>query len=263
MPPATRTALVTGGNRGLGLETCRQLARLGLRVLLTARDEETGRKAVHTLAHQGLMATYHPLDVVDAHSIERLARGLQARGERLDALVNNAAIALDGFNADVARRTIDTNFFAPLHLTRALLPLIHDGGHVVMVSSSLGELACMAPRLRDRFLDPSATIDGVCDLMRTFIDDVATGRHASNGWPSSAYRVSKVGLNALVRLLAVELAPHDIRVNAVCPGWVRTDMGGPSAPRSVEVGGASIVGIAAPAQGPTGGFWRDGERLGW
>jgi carbonyl reductase 1 len=123
--------------------------------------------------------------------------------------------------------------------------------------------SCLAPALRERLFSPELTRDDLVQLVRTFVADVESGRHTAAGWPSSAYRVSKVGLNALTRVLARELAPRRIRVNAVCPGWVRTDMAGAGATRSVEAGAASIVWAAAREDGPTGGFFRDGRPIPW
>ena len=133
-----------------------------------------------------------------------------------------------------------------------------------MVSSGMGELAGVEAGLRARFTDPALTRDGVAALAREFVADVVAGRHRERGWPSSAYRVSKIALNALVRVWAPELAGQGIVINAVCPGWVRTDMGGRGAPRSVEKGAASIVWAATLAGGDvTGGFFRDGRRIDW
>ncbi len=261
-PSPTRTALVTGANRGLGLETCRQLARRGFRVLLTSRTED-GKAAARRLAAEGLAVEYHQLDVVDPMSIAALADRLQRDGARLDVLVNNAGIAMKGFDAEVARKTLEANFFGALHVTDALLPLVPDGGNIVMVSSGMGELSCLAQALRDRFTDVQLTRDALVGLMRSFIEDVEHGRHSKAGWPASAYAVSKVGMNALVRILAPELAGRTIRVNAVTPGWVRTDMGGNRAPRSLEEGAASIVWAAALEDGQTGGFFRDGVEIPW
>jgi NAD(P)-dependent dehydrogenase (short-subunit alcohol dehydrogenase family) len=246
------TALVTGASRGLGAETCRQLAARGLRVIPTSRAAK-GRD-------------HRKLDVEDAGSIEALARELRAESVAIDVLVNNAGITMQGFDGEVARRTLDVNFFGALRVTDALLPLVPDGGGIVMVSSGMGELSCVAPALRKRLLDPALTRDALVALMRSFVDDVATGggRHTKAGWPSSAYRVSKVGLNALVRVLARDLASRRIRVNAVCPGWVRTDMGGAGADRSVAEGAASIVWAATLEEGgPSGGFFRDGQAIDW
>ncbi|HYX92125.1 MAG TPA: SDR family oxidoreductase [Myxococcaceae bacterium] len=262
MRRSPRTALVTGGNRGLGRETCRQLARGGFRVLLTGRTE-AGELAARQLAAEGLDVQYRRLDVVDRSNIAEFADQLRREAIPLYALVNNAGIALDGFNATVARRTLEVNFFGALHVTEALLSRISDGGNIVMVSSGIGELSGLAPALRERFMDPQLGREGLLELMRSFIRDVESGRHAAAGWPSSAYRVSKVGLNALTRILARELAKRRIRVNAVCPGWVRTDMGGRHAQRTVEEGAASIVWAAALDDGPSGGFFRDGKPIPW
>jgi NAD(P)-dependent dehydrogenase (short-subunit alcohol dehydrogenase family) len=257
-----RTALVTGANRGLGLETCRQLAGRGFRVLLTSRSQE-GEAVAAELAAHGLSVEHRRLDVVDPASIAALGDELRREGVRLDALVNNAGISMRGFDAEVATRTLDANFFGALRVTDALVPLVSDGGCIVMVSSGLGELSCLAPPLRDKFSDPRLTRDGLLNLVRSFIDDVAQGKHSKSGWPSSAYAVSKVAMNALVRILAPELAGRRIQVNAVSPGWVRTDMGGRGAPLGVEEGAASIVWAAVLEDGPTGGFFRDGVEIPW
>ena len=263
MHSAIRTALVTGANRGLGFEACHQLAHHGWRVLLTSRSD-SGMDAAERLRGEGLDVSWRSLDVADSESRTALANQLRREGIRLDALVLNAGISLDGFDAEVARRTIDVNYFGALHTLDALLPLVPDGGSIVLVSSGLGELACMAPPLRTRFLDPHLTRDGIAQLLHTFVEDVASGRHSEAGWPTSAYRVSKAGMNALVRVLAPELANRRIRLNAVCPGWARTDMGGKDAPRSAQEGAASIVWpVLQGENGPSGGFFRDGAPLEW
>jgi NAD(P)-dependent dehydrogenase (short-subunit alcohol dehydrogenase family) len=247
-------ALVTGASRGLGLETARQLGALGYRVLSAVRDARP--------------ADTDPwiLDVTDAASVSALAQRLAREGVRLDVLVNNAGISLKGFDAQVVRRTLAVNFFGAVALTDAVLPSVRDGGAIVMVSSGMGELSAFSPALRARFLDAGLTRAALIELVRSFEHAVEQGRHVAEGWPSSAYRVSKASLNAWVRLLASELAPRRIRVNAVCPGWVRTDMGGDAAPRSVQAGAASIVWAATHDDGggkPTGGFFRDGEAISW
>ena len=264
MSKNSRTALVTGANRGLGLETARQLAAQGLAVIVTARDAGAARAAADGLSRAGAVTALPlPFDVGDPGQIAAAADHLRAAGTALDVLVNNAGIAMDGFDAEVARRTIEVNFFGPLRVTEALLPIVPSGGTIVMVSSGMGELAGLDAGLRARFTDPALTRDAVADLARAFVADVAAGRHRERGWPSSAYSVSKAALNALVRVWAPELAARHNVINAACPGWVRTDMGGRGASRSVEKGAASIVWAATREGEPTGGFFRDGRRIDW
>jgi NAD(P)-dependent dehydrogenase (short-subunit alcohol dehydrogenase family) len=267
MSAEPRTALVTGANRGLGRETARQLAGRGLRVIVSSRAAAASETADALAARTppgAVTALSLPFDVADPASVAAAARHLGDAATRVDVLVNNAGIAMDGFDAEVARRTIEVNLFGPLRTTEALLPLIPQGGTIVMVSSGMGELGGLDDGLRARFTDPALTREGLADLARAFVADVAAGRHREGGWPSSAYRVSKVALNALVRVWAPELAARRIAINAVCPGWVRTDMGGPGASRGVEKGAASIVWAATLEGGqPTGGFFRDGRPIDW
>jgi NAD(P)-dependent dehydrogenase (short-subunit alcohol dehydrogenase family) len=263
MTARIRTALVTGANRGLGLETCRQLAQGGFAVILTARDVAHGRSAAEALAGGGLDVEFRRLDVTASGDIARVADALRAEGRILDVLVNNAAIALDGFNSEVVHDTLATNFHGAVNVADGLVERIGDGGAIVNVSSGLGELSAYSPQLRARFADKHLTRHQLFALVDEFVGDVAAGRHTHNGWPSSAYRVSKAALNAFTRILAGELAPRRIRVNAVCPGWVRTRMGRASASRSVETGAASIVWAATLADETTAGFYRDGRPLAW
>ena len=208
-----RIAVVTGANRGIGLEIVRQLARLGWQVVLTSRDADRGRQAATHLREQGLAADALQLDVTDRASCEAARHWLAQRFERVDALVNNAGILIDpkggsvlDLPGEVLRQTLETNLFGALNVTQALAPLLRAsrGARVVNLSSGMGQLS-----------------------------DMEAG--------SPAYRMSKTALNALTRILAVELAPHGIKVNAMCPGWVRTEMGGPQAERSVEQGADTAV----------------------
>ena len=261
-PRRDRTALVTGASRGLGRETCRQLLRRGLRVILTARGEEVGRAAARALAGPGFALEHELLDVEDPASVAALAGRLEAEDRRIDVLVNNAGVAMEGFDAEVARRTVDVNFTGALRVIDAVLPRMPRGGVIVMVSSGGGELEGLGRTVKERLGAPGLTRAGVVEAMAAFVGDVAAGRHREAGWPSSAYKVSKAGMNALVRVLAPELEARGVRINAVCPGWVRTDMGGAHASRSVEDGAASIV-WATGEKGPTGGFYRDGHAIAW
>jgi NAD(P)-dependent dehydrogenase (short-subunit alcohol dehydrogenase family) len=220
---------VSGGNRGIGREVCRQLVERGYNVILGSRELDNGRRAVAELGGPpGLRAVQ--LDVTDSDSCAALARQL----DRVDVLVNNAAIGYDTWESAVdadlvkADHIFNTNVFGAWRLTQALLPLLRhsEHGRIVNVSSEAGSLAGM-------------------------------------GAGAPAYAISKAALNALTRVLAVELRRDRILVNAVCPGWVATDMGGPGG-RPVAEGAESVLWAATLADdGPTGGFFRDGRPLPW
>jgi len=262
-----RTAVVTGANRGIGLTICRELARKGLHVVLTSRDEAKGRAAGEALRGEQLDVSYHRLDVTKSESVAALAEHLKRTRGGLDVLVNNAGASLEGFNADVARDTLEVNFFGPLRTTDGLLAILRPLGRIVMVTSGLGDRGSLSAGLAARFEHPEAMKrDELIGLMQKFVEDVAAGEHASAGWPSSAYRVSKIGLNALTAILGRELARdgRDILCNAASPGWVRTDMGGASAPRSVEQGAETPVWLALlPEGGPQGGVFADKAEAAW
>ncbi len=257
-------AVVTGGNRGIGFEVCRQLAAAGAQVLLTSRDEKSGIQAVAVLRKTGHGAIPATLDVTDPASIAAFAQRITNEHGTLDILINNAGVSMNGGGAEAAEQTLATNFFGVLNVTHALAPRMAANGHIVMVSSAMGQLSAFSKPMRRRLLDPALTRESLIALMESFIAGVRTGTHEKDGWPHSAYRVSKAGLNALTKILAGESTFARVRINAVSPGWVRTDMGGRSAPRSVEVGAASVVwGATLPPTGPTGGFFQDGEALEW
>jgi NAD(P)-dependent dehydrogenase (short-subunit alcohol dehydrogenase family) len=235
-----RTALVTGANRGLGLETARQLARSGYRVLLSARDLGKAEVAAHALRNERLDVLPFELDITSDASCERLRRI-----ERIDALVNNAGVMVESDEnplaagllsrsvLDVApkllREAFETNTLGAYRVIQAVAPGMRDRnyGRIVNVSSGLGQLNDMG-----------------------------------GGYP--AYRVSKTGLNALTRIFAAELRDKGVLVNSVCPGWVKTDMGGPQARLEPEEGVRTIVWAATlPDGGPTGGFFRNREPIPW
>lgn len=258
-----KSAIVTGGNRGLGLETCRQLAQQGYRVLLTARDLAQAEQAAARLANAGAVLAAQ-LDVTNEASVQACAEHARAELGPLHALVNNAGISMKGFDAAVVEGTLAVNFFGALRVTQALAPLLVDGGNVVMVSSGMGELNAYSPAIKARFLDEGLDVAGLLALVSEFAAGVKAGRHEAEGWPSSAYRVSKAALNALTRILARQSSR--LHVNAVCPGWVKTDMGGAGANRSVEQGARGIVWAATLGSddaGAHGGFFRDGKSIPW
>ncbi len=259
MSTSPEIVLVTGGNRGLGLETGRQLAARGMQVILGGRDLDAAARVA-----EGFGADAVQLDVTDDDSFHAAVASVRSTHGHLDALVNNAGVALSGFDERVARRTLDVNLRGAVALTRACAPLLVPGGRVVMVSSGLGELAGFGPAIRATLGAATPTWADLDRLAAAFEQAVATGRCQAEGWPRSAYNTSKALLNAATRILAGELSPRDIKVNAVCPGWVRTDMGGEGAPRSVAEGAAGIAWAATlPPDGPTGGFFRDGQPIDW
>ena len=227
-----RVALVSGGNRGIGLEIVRQLAERGITVILGSRDEESGRAAAEGLSGDVIV---RQLDVTDEGSVARLAASFEDEFGRLDVLVNNAGISNDdgqrGMNADLhrVREALEANLFGAWRLCEMAIPLMqrHSYGRIVNVSSGMGALEDM-------------------------------------GGGSPGYRISKTALNALTRILASELRGSGILVNSVCPGWVQTDMGSPRAPRPVEEGADTPVWAATlPRGGPTGGFFRDRRPIPW
>lgn len=242
-----RTAIVTGANRGIGQEIAVQLAARGLHVVPTSRSPRAGHAT---------------LDIEDGESIDAFVRSQANEG--VDILVNNAGASFDGFNESVAARTLAVNVYGAMHLTDALLPSMRPGARIVMVSSGMGKLSNLGPSLRARFDSPMLNRAGLLELLEAFVRDVRDGEHTRHGWPSNAYSVSKIGMNALVRVLARELKgdPRRILVNSADPGWVRTRMGGRAAPRSVEDGARAPVYLAMlPADGPTGGFFASEGRV--
>lgn len=232
-----KVALVTGANRGMGLETCRALAELDFRVLLGSRDLAAGVEAAESLASDRVHAV--ALDITNAEDIATVARRIDADYGRLDVLINNAGIMIDndaGRSAsivdsepDVLLYTLNVNTIGPMMLINALLPLMErvDDARIVNISSGMGQLADMG------------------------------GRHPG-------YRISKTALNAATRIYAAELDPKRVRVNAVCPGWVRTDMGGENADLSLAEGIDTAIWLAtSPDATHSGGYFRRREPIDW
>eukprot|EP00670_Eutreptiella_braarudii_P002828 CAMPEP_0174304606 /NCGR_PEP_ID=MMETSP0809-20121228/60892_1 /TAXON_ID=73025 ORGANISM="Eutreptiella gymnastica-like, Strain CCMP1594" /NCGR_SAMPLE_ID=MMETSP0809 /ASSEMBLY_ACC=CAM_ASM_000658 /LENGTH=268 /DNA_ID=CAMNT_0015410875 /DNA_START=33 /DNA_END=836 /DNA_ORIENTATION=- len=266
---APRIAVVTGANKGIGYEIARGLGKApGVLCILGCRNESLGRNAAAQLMAEGCNVVFLPLDIGDQNSIQCFAQMLHAQYGGLDILVNNAAIAFKAadptpFQAQ-AQPTIAINFFGTLALTEALIPLIRPGGRIVNVSSISGYMNSYAPALQARFLDPGLTRDALCGLMQQFIADVQSGVHQPKGWPNSCYGVSKCGLTALTMMLARQLQPRNIAVNAMCPGYCSTDMSSHRGHRSPAQGADTAIYLALiPAPSPTGQFWYDRNVYNW
>lgn len=234
-----KIAVVTGANKGIGFEICYQLSKKGnIKVILSSRDELKGLIAVEKLHEEGLNVDYHQLDVTDEKSIFDFVNFIGNEYGRTDILVNNAGVFIEKsgressiFNVDIEKikKTMDTNFYGALSLTQKLLPLMkkNNYGRIVNVSSGMGQLTDM-----------------------------------NGGYPG--YRVSKTALNAMTRIMADELQNTGIIINTMCPGWVKTDMGGYGASRSVEEGADTAVWLALlPDNGSSGKFFRDRKEIPW
>jgi NAD(P)-dependent dehydrogenase (short-subunit alcohol dehydrogenase family) len=230
-----QTALVTGANKGIGLGLARALAQKGFRVFLGVRDEEKGRAAQQQLAEEGLTVEVLSLDVSKEESIRGAVQQLASQIDHLDVLVNNAGIfgGHDGQSAltipaERVLEVFETNALGPLLLSQQLVPLLKKSpaGKIINISSGLGQLSSM------------------------------DGSYA-------AYRISKTALNAVTRMLAAELRPAGVTVNSVCPGWVRTDMGGEHAERSIEESVAGILPLLVEQTRFNGAFLRDAQPIAW
>ena len=231
----TRVALITGGNRGIGLEIVRQLARLGIIAVIGSRDLAKGQSAATSLKSEGLDAPVVQLDVTDPASVTRGVAEATAFFGRIDILVNNAGIFNDRYipaleiTPEQVEEVFRANTLGPLRMIQAIVPGMKERGYgrIVNMSSMLAQLKDMGP------LKPG-------------------------------YRMSKTALNALTRVVAAEIGPGDIKVNAMSPGWVKTDMGGMDAPRTVAEGADTAVWLATlPDDGPTGGFFESRNPIAW
>jgi NAD(P)-dependent dehydrogenase (short-subunit alcohol dehydrogenase family) len=238
-----RIALITGANRGIGFEIARQLGALKMTVLIGARNIEKGTDTRDILAAEGANVHFVHLDVTDATTIAAALSKIKDNFGRLDVLVNNAGIMIDAhtgvlkLDPALLEKTLETNVFGPLLLSQACIPLMkeHGYGRIVNISSSFGSL--------NETAGPDSSYAEI---------------------QSPAYRLSKTLLNGLTVMFAKELQGTNIIVNSVCPGWVRTSMGGDDAPLStVEAADTPVWLATLPDDGPTGGFFRERRPLPW
>ncbi len=229
-----KIVLISGASRGIGLETGKQLLELGWNVVFTARNMHEGRPLVNKLREKWKSAWFHQLDVTDEQSISDIAEYVEDTCGRLDVLINNAGIMIEenhkimDVELEDLHKTMATNLYGPLMLTRTMLPFFKDSkdARVINVSSRMGQLSGME------------------------------GGHA-------AYRISKTALNALTVVMAKELEGEGIRVNTICPGWVCTDMGGPDANKSIEEGADTAVWLATADKIENGKFYADRKVIPW
>ncbi|TIA11072.1 NAD(P)-binding protein [Aureobasidium pullulans] len=286
-----RVAAVTGANKGIGLAIVRNLAltypssplRSGpLLIYLCARSASRGAEAVKTLQNDPQLKqakvlaedggdttiTFHEFDVSDKSSIHAFRDFLQKEHpDGIDVLINNAGIAMEGFDSNVVKQTLATNYYGTLEATQSILPLIRDGGRLVNVSSMAGKLNKYTPELRDAFT--SASQSGVPDctaLMQDFTSAVEAGKEKEQGWPSAAYAVSKAGTTAFTKAIAAEedKKGRGVLVNACCPGYVNTDMTKGNGVKTPDQGAKTPVMLGLEDfGGSSGGFWQSEKIIEW
>ncbi|GIL69521.1 hypothetical protein Vretimale_13620 [Volvox reticuliferus] len=262
-------AVVTGSNKGIGFETAKILAEQGLTTVVTARNEELGRSAVVKIkeAAPSARVLFHQLDISDAASIDRFVEWLQSELGGLTILINNAGFAYKGniFGADEAQVTLNINFLGTRALTDKLVPLLRGPARIVNVSSRAGQQHIVkSPALLSR-LTSAKKPEELVAMSREFVDAIRAGNHSALGWPNSMYGTSKLLLSLWTVQLAEQLRSQNIMVNAMCPGWCRTDMSSQSGTRSAADGADTAVWLAlrSPRELITGEFWGERSTIPW
>ncbi|RGB42504.1 porcine testicular carbonyl reductase 20beta-Hydroxysteroid dehydrogenase [Rhizophagus diaphanus] len=291
-PCVTKIALVTGANKGIGYAIVRNLAlryaqrssdNPPLTIFLTARDPNRGQESLRKIKQElkskqilkdengNVDIKFLRMDLIDEQSIKDVKQIL-ANENGLDILINNAAIAsgIEEFDINVVRSTLATNFYGTLNLCNQLYPLIRPNGRLINISSSVGKLNILSsPELQKEFSREDLDIDELIGLMKKFENDVENNQWIKEGWPSKAYSVSKVGLNAMTKIFArrADSEGKNILVHACCPGWVATDMGGPNAPRNIDQGAETPIYLALDEnvvpETKNGEFWRNKQVVPW
>ena len=267
-----KTILVTGGNRGIGLEICRQLDALGHTVILGSRDFEKGLNAVQNLSNKLIVKQ---LDVTDEQSIQAVFRFARDEFGHLDVLINNAGInssSSEGKKSLLrqAKGALEEHIPGVRNLTSRIIPVLQNAGMI----SKHGDVADVSLNEADQVMETN--LYGPWRMIQVFLPlleksdngriiNISSGMGELNRLAGdySAYRMSKAGLNALTIMFARELERKEISVNAMCPGWVKTDMGGPNATRSVSQGADTAVWLATEPEIPSGRFFRDRAVINW
>ncbi|KAG6459699.1 carbonyl reductase [NADPH] 1 [Manduca sexta] len=267
---STKVAVVTGSNKGIGFAIVRGLCkRFNGTVYLTSRDEERGKKAVADLNKEGLNPSYHQLDITDNKSIERFRDYIKSKYDGIDILVNNAAIAFKSASTEPvavqAEQTLFVNYFSLVSVCDILFPIVKNGGRVVNISSSCGHLSHIpSGNLRKRFQDPELTVEELSALMQQYVDAAKQGTQEAE-WGISSYVVSKVGVTALTKIQQRLLNDRDIKVNAVHPGYVDTDMSSHRGPLTIDQGASAPLYIALDAPDSVKGeyIWFNSKIVNW
>ncbi|PIA97223.1 Carbonyl reductase [NADPH] 1 [Cercospora beticola] len=291
MAVSSRVAAVTGANKGIGLAIVRQLAlqypKSPLRsgpflIYLTARSAERGAAAVKELQNDPQLKnakvleqdggqttiSYHPLDISQTKSVQDFRDYLHKEHPKgIDMVINNAGIALQGFDGNVVKETLQTNYYGSLEATQDFLPLLREGGRLVNVCSMAGKLNKYSEEVRQAFVDASKSgVPDVTALMQRFQKSVDEGREKEDGFPSAAYAVSKAGEIAFTKVIAAEEKKkgRDVLVNACCPGYVKTDMTRGGGRKTVDEGAQTPVLLALhDIGGKTGEFWQHEDTIEW
>lgn len=249
--------LITGANRGLGLQTAIKLSKNGKKVIFAGRDENKLRE----LSSNYPGSEYVKLDISNNESILSLPTTLKSKGvENIEVLVNNAAVLHKGWNEELYNQTLQTNVFGTLLLTETLLPFIPNSGKIVNVSSGLGQLNELSADYTTKVLNFKSLNQFTLNQIPFVNDD-----EEIKSKYAPMYSISKALLNRITQILADDprIKEKNIRVGSVCPGWCRTDMGGASAPRQAEDGADSISWVVLHDDLPSPSFHRDGQSLPW
>ncbi|XP_066263129.1 carbonyl reductase [NADPH] 1-like [Euwallacea similis] len=273
MTSTKKLAIVTGSNKGIGFAIVKGLCKeFDGDVYLTARNVERGKSAVKALNNLGFKPLFHQLDITDQLSIDNFSNYIKTKHGGIDLLINNAATAFKNSASEPfavqAEETIRVNYFGTLKVCEALFPLLRQNARVVNLSSSLGHLLVIpSEELRSKFNSDSLDVSSLTKLMEKFVKDSKAGKEKEEGWGSSAYSVSKVGVSALTfiqqRVFNAESPNRNVSVNAVHPGYVDTDMTSHKGPLTIEEGAKAPLFLALEADLKGKYVWFDCSVVSW